>query len=160
MKKMGLLALLLILSCNREEKITKIGTKSDAFNELYSEGYLDSLYLKINKEGDTLAYEKAISLIRDYGVPKNLSLNTYRMAHQYDYAPAYYNVFLSYRFMCPSDDIQCQQIGIYYLLKAHEKKYKELESDLEEIFGNNKIPYSEDYLKERDSTKIYRIPIY
>lgn len=160
--KICFLIVLIFYSCNKTKRNDDldIRTPSDNYHEVYKEGYLDSLFTEISEKGDTSAYNKARDIISTYYIEGDRAIfYTLKMVHIYDYPKAYYDAYIYYRFSC-RDNINCQQIGIYYLLKSYEKGYQESEFDIKNIFGDVEIPNSENYLKERDSTKIFKIPIY
>jgi len=130
--------------------------------EFYEENYfenkklMDSLYDRILKVGDTIAYNEAYNITSVSFNGDKFFYYSEIMAVEYFYPKAYYNMFINFRFKVK----ELKKLSIYYLLKSYELGYKEAKNDLNFIFKDKEIPKSEDYFLRKDSIGDIEIPSY
>lgn len=163
MKIYILFSFIIFISCNEKNEIqieSNISNDSIKTNDFYSKlyddkEYMDSLYNKIEKEGDTLAYNSANSISSLSGHFGELYLYQQIMAVKYKYPKAYFDMF---NYMHLSDNADLRKLSVYYLLKACEMGNKRAIYYRDMFFlDKNKIPTAEEYFIEKDSTKFVHL---
>lgn len=165
MKYYVLLIICIFFSCefkkdnNQQEKL--IVEDSVSSKEFYEENYfenkkmMDSLYDRILKTGDTIAYNEAYNIASVSFNGDSFFYYSQIMAIEYQYPRAYYNMFINFRFKGE----KLKKMSIYYLLKSYELGNENAKNDLNFIFKENKIPNSSDFFMNMESYNI-EIPAY
>jgi hypothetical protein len=120
---------------------------------------MDSLFERIEKYGDTLAYIEVfhISTFANYKKSNVIHYYSEIMAKKYNYSLAYYHQFISFRY---DESKELRKFALYNLLKAHELGCKEVDNDIEYIFKGKKVPTSKEFLANIDKYSNIEIPIY
>ena len=161
------IALLFFLSysCNRKDRINSTEDKiidsisiddqydTDLFNDKEK---MELLYSKITNNGDTIAYDEAYNIAAISFNSDKFHYYSQVMATKYDYANAYYNMFIDFRYK----GVALEKLSIYYLLKANELGSKKAKNDIKYIFKNKRVPKSDDYFILKDTSKYVKIPSY
>lgn len=155
--------LLLFISCNEKidfnSKMSKLKdslSPNDFYVELYNDKeYMDSLFNKIEKHGDTLAYNTANSISSLSGNFDELYFYQQIMAIKYKYPKAYFDMF---NYMHLSDNVDLRKLSVYYLLKSCEMGYKRAIYYRSMFFLDEKaIPTANEYFVESDTTKFVHL---
>lgn len=152
-------------NCDRKDRIKNVENNiidsisianqydTDIFND---RDKMEILYNKITNNGDTIAYNDAYNIAAISFNSDKFHYYSQVMATKYDYANAYYNMFIDFRYK----GVALEKLSIYYLLKANELGSKKAKNDIKYIFENKRVPKSDDYFILKDTSKYVKIPSY
>ena len=120
--------------------------------------FIDSLKLIILKNGDPVIYNQVHSYYSLETRDDEFLYYSMIMAHKYNHASAYYDVFFALAGSEENDslkkiDIRTKYLALFYLLKFNELGVKSAHYYVESIFGETNIPKSNYYLQELSKLK-------
>jgi hypothetical protein len=148
---------LFAFSCNKKEnEVIEHVEVFDNNNSIYNNSiYMDSLRNAILQRGDINAFEKLYDICIHSQNTKEEFYYASIMAKKFNYSKAYYYLYINSRYQQSKN---LDKFAVYYLLKAYEGGCEDAKYGVEEIFKNEFIPKSEDYLCINDTTKLKKIP--
>ncbi len=141
-------------SCNNKDSNKKIPTSSEtSTHKMYSKLYLNEnkvkkLIRKIEKEGDSIAFDSLKEIYYNSGHKKEFLYYSMYMANAYKYNYAFYtNYSLLMSDVITKENKINNIYANYYLLKSYELGYKRAFGAIKERFGESeKFLSSEEYL--------------
>lgn len=140
---------LVITSCNQEKTEYQEVNSVKLFSDLYHNDSITRILTdKIINKGDTLAFIEMKNIYLISGHNKEFLYYAMYMASEYEYPEAYNTVYFIMHSDNPKDkDKYLNKLSNYYLLKAHESGYKNIDDLLDQRFPDG-IPTSQEYLRE------------
>lgn len=143
--------IMLFFSCKGEKKVYKQVEKKTNIN--FNQKYTDSLFNEAILKNDTIAYNKFMYEYWKRQKYSELFYYSLLMANINNSNEAYYNLFLIMDNDTPltkevyykSNDKNSIRLKYYYLLKSYENGNKSAKYLLDNKFGKNNYPKSQDY---------------
>jgi len=151
MRKLSIFLLLTTMfgiSCKRQE--SKIGSEETTISASFFKDYsdqklMDSLGNRVNKFGDTAAFNKMKDIYLLSENSKKLLYLSMKMSDDYDFGGA---SMVTYGILKTDDTTKVNyKLANYYLLKASEEGNQNAKSSIKIRFPSGVIPKSRDYWK-------------
>lgn len=152
MKKLIFIVILITISCSeKEQKVQLEELPSESyFKEFNNEKLRRELSQKVFSIGDTIAYERLWDMYFYSGHSNDFLRIAMVMSNDFNYPQAYHDTYIILKTdVINKANLKSNRLANYYLLKAYELKFDNLESVVRNRFSTYKtIPSSEFYLRE------------
>ena len=137
-----------LFSCEKKEnkpESTAISPSSQYFTDFNNLDKMKDLKERILKKGDTVAYKELRYIYYYSGHTAEFLPYSLIMANDYNFTPAFYNVFAEMD-LPAAENSKSQKLAKYYLFVAYEKNAEHAKATIKERFGESFIvPNSKEY---------------